>query len=137
MLEVLTLVLPVVWAIAATVVGLILYKTSAALFESKTTDKTRSKRIRLTGSVTIAALSFVGMWYATPSERLKSADMATLRAIAADIDRESLEMAACSSTRTCCMQEVEKVRALAGQLVRTLQEGTSDGSRAGGYLDDR
>ena len=71
------LLLPIVWAIVATVVGLILYKTSRAFIQDTSVEATgrpskeaefkseKRRRIRLTGSIAIATVTFAGLWYAT------------------------------------------------------------------------
>ena len=66
--------LPILWAIVATVIALVLYKTSKALFESNDIPQLSAKRMRLTGSVVIAALAFLGMKWATPDSLLEAAD---------------------------------------------------------------
>ena len=57
--------LPIGWAILATTIGLVLFKSSKAFYESRVGDKNRQRRLRHRGSVTIAAVAFCGMWYAT------------------------------------------------------------------------
>src|SRR5215467_11904438 len=59
--------LPVAWAIVATIIGLVLYKSSEALFEQTRRSSGETRRIRLVGSVVIAAVAFGGMKYSTPS----------------------------------------------------------------------
>ena len=54
---------PVVWAIVATAIGLVLYKSSSALIEQRKEGRT----IRLTGSVAIAVLTFFGLRWASHS----------------------------------------------------------------------
>jgi hypothetical protein len=68
--DLVTLLLPVLWAIISAAIALVLYRTSEALFESVERSKTRTRRIRLAGSVAIAALAFYGMSKYTPSSRL-------------------------------------------------------------------
>ena len=70
--------LPVVWAIVATVIALTLYRTSAALFDGTRRSSTETKRLRLAGSVVIAALAFLGMKLATPSANLKEISEGTV-----------------------------------------------------------
>jgi hypothetical protein len=59
--------LPVIWATAATVIALVLYRSSAAFFEHTRRKEGETRRIRLVGSVCIATIAFIGFWKATPS----------------------------------------------------------------------
>ena len=99
-----TLMLPVIWAVVATGIGLLLYKSSRAVFEdSAQRQGLRNRRIRLTGSIVIAAIAFLGMERSTPRERLYELPVGSLivqrSAIqemyenAVEIDRLSLELA--------------------------------------------
>lgn len=101
-MDVLTLLLPVIWAAAATGIGALLYRSSRALFESSRVTQRGQRRIRLTGSVVIAALAFYGMRAATPSARLQSIpenatvidrpSMDAIRNLVVRSDRLSLEL---------------------------------------------
>jgi hypothetical protein len=101
----LTLMLPIIWAITSTLIGMLLYRSSNALFEQESVDKQRTRRIRLAGSVVIAVVAFIGMQRATPKERLGGihADsvcipdtrMLELERIIRDIDRLKLEIDGC------------------------------------------
>ena len=62
--------LPVIWALVATGIALALYKTSAALFDGTEGGTTSTKRLRLAGSVVIAALAFLGLKMSTPRSNL-------------------------------------------------------------------
>jgi hypothetical protein len=62
--------LPVIWAVVSTIIALVLYRTSSAFFMQNDVTKTRTRRIRLVGSVVIAALTFLGLRYATPTPLL-------------------------------------------------------------------
>ena len=57
--------LPLAWLAAATGAALLLYRSSSALFDGDSIGPVKAKRIRLTGSVVIAALAYIGMWQAT------------------------------------------------------------------------
>ena len=59
-------VLPVLWIAAATVVALLLYRTSEALVEHNSSSAGDKKRVRLVGSVAIAVVVFVLLWRASP-----------------------------------------------------------------------
>ncbi len=91
--------LPVSWAIVATAIGLLLYRSSTAMFEERAASKERSRRIRLTGSVTIASLAFAGMWYATSGfvDRHEHSRAVTLYERAIQVDHLTLEAAAAAS----------------------------------------
>jgi hypothetical protein len=139
----LTLLLPVLWAVIATLIGLALYKTSKALFESQKSNTTASRRIRLTGSVTIAALAFYGMKWATPPQRLqaipegaivvKANDLGKLYDLSTELDRSSIQLEGCTSTLSVadCKEEIRRVRnqtvSMNETLLRTLKGGASIG----------
>src|SRR4051812_25442522 len=122
MLEIITLLLPVIWAVIATVIGTVLYKTSQALFEQTNYSKAGRRTIRLVGSVTIAALAFGGMWYATPSSRLgglpqgaviiESNDAKRMFELTTDLDRSTLELQACANTLNLsqCVEQINSIR---------------------------
>lgn|GEM_PF-2921978 len=136
--DVLTLLLPVIWAIIATVIGLALYKTSDAFFESTQKNKQGAKKIRLVGSVTIAALAFYGMRLATPSQRLQginegavivnSSDVKALYELSTKLDNSSLELEGCVHTEDIedCSRKVEDVRnqisSLNASLIKIMRE---------------
>src|SRR5580700_9207361 len=100
MSDTLTLVLPILWVLVATFVGLVLYKSSSAIF--------RGKGLRLTGSVVIAGLAFYGMLRATPSGRLQpvqpgrslvsSNDLERALQMSQQLDRQVLELQGCAAT---------------------------------------
>jgi hypothetical protein len=81
--DLITLLLPIAWASVATVIGLVLYRSSKALIQSVTTSEAKKRTIRLTGSVAIAALAFFAMKWATPAQRLTT----TNAVIRGDLDR--------------------------------------------------
>lgn len=110
-LDILSLLLPILWAVIATGIGLVLYKTSEALFESTSVSNVGKRRIRLVGSVTIAALAFYGMKLATPSDRLrvspsvpegaivvKTSDVESLHNLSIKLDRAAFEAQGCVNT---------------------------------------
>jgi len=59
--------LPILWIAAATVVALLLYRTSKAFVEHRTTSGPETRRVRLVGSIAIALVVFVVLWRASPS----------------------------------------------------------------------
>ena len=73
-MEYIILLLPVIWATTATIIGLLLYKSSKAFFSNELKNGATSKRIRLVGSVVIAAAAFLGMKISTPSASLDLQD---------------------------------------------------------------
>lgn len=65
--ELIRLLLPVIWAIVSTLIGLILYKTSSAFFEESRQNEGFKRKMRLMGSVVIAALTYLALWQSTPT----------------------------------------------------------------------
>jgi hypothetical protein len=65
--------LPILWAAISTVIALLLYRTSSAFFEQEAKAADGTRRIRLVGSVVIAAVVFVGLWRVTPAAVLTGA----------------------------------------------------------------
>ena len=119
-MQTLLVLLPIVWALVATGIALLLYKTSATFFESKEVNATRTKRIRATGSVVIAGAAFFGMWVATPSDHVKK--LARLHDLAQDVDRASLAIGGCdaSACQHACTPEVHRLRESTTALVQEL-----------------
>lgn len=66
MKEFIPVLLPIIWAIVATIIGLILYRSSEAFFEQSRSGDGNKRRIRIVGSITISALVYLGLWNATP-----------------------------------------------------------------------
>jgi hypothetical protein len=66
LLEYIKLFLPIGWVVVSSVVGVLLYRTSDAFFDSLSKDDTSRKRLKLTGSIVIAAVTFFGIYYVTP-----------------------------------------------------------------------
>lgn len=64
------LLLPVAWALVATLIGIVLYRSSDAFFEQFSASKGQKRTLRLTGSIVIAALAFYGMKISTPEQNL-------------------------------------------------------------------
>jgi len=65
--DVLPYLFPVLWIVAATIVALLLYRTSRALVEHSSTGAGGTRRVRLVGSIAIAVVIFFLLWKATPS----------------------------------------------------------------------
>lgn len=68
------LLLPVAWAVIATLIGIVLYRSSEAVFENFTGSNGAKRSLRLTGSVVIAALAFYGIKVSTPAQNLVAAN---------------------------------------------------------------
>lgn len=107
MMEYLTLLLPILWAIVSTTIGLLLYKSSRAVIEDLVVDEDRRSKIRLTGSFAIAILAFFAMKSATPETRLQSIPpgyvaveksiLTTIARGSQQISRSALNLAAATS----------------------------------------
>ncbi|WP_322418910.1 hypothetical protein [Mesorhizobium huakuii] len=69
-MELLRLILPIIWALTATAIGLVLYRSSSAFFEQKRNKDGETRRIRLVGSVVIASIAFFGLQHVTPDSSL-------------------------------------------------------------------
>jgi hypothetical protein len=122
MKEYLITLLPVLWAIVATAIALVLYRTSEGLFEEKIKSASTTRRIRLTGSSVIAALAFLGMAKATPERLMTSnpndtvllpvSDVRLLNDRMAIIEDQLMELEACVSVRGVqnCIAQLESLR---------------------------
>lgn len=64
------LLLPVTWAAIAAVIGLMLYKSSEAIFENLQVKSGQKKTFRVAGSALIAGLAFYLIREATPVQNL-------------------------------------------------------------------
>jgi|HubBroStandDraft_6_1064221.scaffolds.fasta_scaffold259753_2 hypothetical protein len=127
--EALTLFLPVIWALVGTAIGLLLYKSSSALYQGK--------GLRLTGSVVIAALAFYGMLRATPSGRLAgpqegmsmvhSNTLDAAREMTKGLDRKVLELQACAATLAdqSCQKQLLDLKVESSALANFVSENLS------------
>jgi hypothetical protein len=123
------LMMPVLWVIVATIVGLILYKTSSAFFAESKKSKQATRNLRLTGSVVIAAGAFLLMKFATPDE-LRTltpkgtilVDQASIDVIvkrAADLENGLVRAGGCTAIEQSapnCARDVELAKDLATAL---------------------
>jgi hypothetical protein len=129
-----SLFLPVIWAAVSTVVALLLYRTSSAFFSQTEKNKSGTRVIRLTGSVVIAAVAFLGMKAATPSQLLLGEDpglvsvsvsqLDELSALSITVEQTSLALSGCLAAivnQSC----LDKARTLSGDTAR-LRQGLSD-----------
>jgi hypothetical protein len=94
-MTVLRVLLPVIWAIVSTIIALLLYKTSKALFvsdekRSENENKVR-RRLSLAGSVVIAGIAFVGMKYATPIGNITESGVDRISTVQAKACAKSFE----------------------------------------------
>jgi len=98
--------LSTVWALVATVIGLLLYRSSKAFFELNNTTPKRSQTIRAAGSIVIAGIAFFAMQRAAPSwiisespngVMISHANFADLRSATRRMDNTVLELKACLS----------------------------------------
>lgn len=130
----LLLLLPVLWAIVATAIGLVLYRSSNAFFESDRLPSLPAKQIRLTGSVVIAALAFLGMRQATPVSAMEDAvagmrarpehEYGTLVESSRRLESQMMELAGCAEMTQSlvgCQSDISAARR-SSQQVRELSE---------------
>jgi hypothetical protein len=114
--------IPVLWAIVSAAIGLILYKSSSAFFERRDTKEGGVRRIRLVGSVVIAALVFIGLRQSTPTELMLGRPAGSAVVLVRDIQstKQFLEEAnsatndllgcATVSPASQCIGQIEAVR---------------------------
>lgn len=120
--------LPVLWAIVSTAIALILYRTSEGLFEQRGTNKSTTRRIRLTGSVVIAALAFVGMAKTTPQHVmtidpgdaaiLPLSEVRLLRDRIAVLEDQFIELKGCVNVKGAenCVSQLDALTAAMGNV---------------------
>jgi hypothetical protein len=99
--ELIRLLLPVIWAIVSTAIGLILYRTSSAFFEDTQQTQGSKRKIRIVGSICIAALAYIGLWRATPTSLQVGVplDSQLVRQVDIHAAGESIQEAAAAVTR--------------------------------------
>jgi hypothetical protein len=99
-MELIRLFLPVIWAFTGTIIGLVLYRSSAAFFEQTKRKEGEVRRIRLVGSICIAGVVFLGLWNATPASIQKGVpdDAKLVRRVEVQAAAESLEQANAAAT---------------------------------------
>jgi hypothetical protein len=119
-MEVFILLLPVLWASLATIIGLVLYKSSEALFEQENVKDSSTRRIRLVGSVVIAGAAFGAMYWATPRSSLELKQKDAKCASSSRVDRLTQDW-------TDLRQKVLDLQAcLASQEIQTCQAKSQD-----------
>lgn len=115
-------IIPLLWALVSAALALLLYKTSNGLFEQVSSDREQTRRIRLVGSIVLAAAIFVALKWATPEaivtgqlrgsaiipkSKLHSSAGA-MQGLRNSFDR--LEACASISTMQDCRSEIDSVR---------------------------
>lgn len=140
-MEYLTLLLPILWAIVATSIGLLLYKSSKAVIEDLIVDEGRRSKIRLTGSFAIAILAFFAMKSATPENRLQGIPpgyvaieksiLTTIARGSQQISRSALSLAAANSVGdSIAAQEATRIiTSEAAALLHVTSEAINAGAR--------
>lgn len=134
--------LPIIWASVATAIGLILYKSSKALFESNDNNPQGTRRIRFVGSAAIAGGAFLAMKIATPGALLvaipddsflvKRAELTELTRSGQRLEEQLLRLESCLATESAvsCRSQLTQMssttRELAIDLDRALQAGERD-----------
>ena len=126
--------IPVVWALVGTLIGLVLYKSSSAFFEQTQKSEGSTRRIRLVGSVVIAALVFLGLRQSTPtplltgvpgnSKLVRSAEILGLSEVADQADAAMLSLTGCASISRPdqCRVEMDVVKDRIGQIRARIRE---------------
>lgn len=107
---------------------MLLYKTSEAVFEDRIKNEINTRRIRLTGSVFIAIVAFIGMAKATPDKALEydrrdqvRLDVADVKLVADRIRMVSdqfVDLDGCAAIKRAsdCMKEIEGMRSAVFQM---------------------
>jgi hypothetical protein len=134
--ELLRALLPVLWAVVSTFIGLVLYRSSAAFFEQTRQKPGSTRKIRLVGSICIAAIAFYGLRESTPtalltgvpkdSQLIRSSDLQGIVEAAEQADSALLKLTACANITqpSQCQAELSAVRDRISQ-VRDLTRATS------------
>lgn len=119
--ELIRLLLPVIWAVVSTLIGLILYKTSSAFFEESHQREGFKRKIRLMGSVVIAALTYLALWQSTPSSlqlgvpddsiTVRSTDIAAASEDVKEAAAAIIHLVGCTEITSAaqCVREIELV----------------------------
>lgn len=124
-MDTLKLLLPVMWALVATAIGLLLYKTSRATIDGSHLSDSNKVRVRFLGSVAIAALAFFAMKWATPeSSRRTNFEGLTYVAPGSleQLQRETLALQRTQQRLAACLAGGD-----AAACLRQLEEATSAG----------
>jgi hypothetical protein len=124
-------VLPIFWIVIATIVALLLYRTSSAVVENVVHEEKAQKRVRLVGSVAIAVVVFVLLWRATPSVNVapddrivEAAELRRLASAKQEYDLALNRLDACSRITVVaqCGAELTEMRGARNQFDRLYAE---------------
>ncbi len=124
-------VLPIFWIVIATIVALLLYRTSSAVVENVVHEEKAQKRVRLVGSVAIAVVVFVLLWRATPSVNVapddrivEAAELRRLASAKQEYDLALNRLDACSRITVVaqCGAELTEMRSARNQFDRLYAE---------------
>jgi hypothetical protein len=124
MFEYFLYILPVIWALTSTLVALLLYRSSKAFFSQTESVQGRTRRVRLVGSIVIAAVVFLGLRSASPSRDvspddtvLHRAEFNALMGALADLRSASDALEVCLNMTAVseCREQVETLRAQASR----------------------
>ena len=136
----LPVLLPIIWAVVATLVALALYKTSKAFFEGRSAnDGGQVRRIRLVGSVVIAAVTFGALWRVTPVQDIRNLDptsrvereyLAELEeaARALRIEKDRLEACRSMTELSQCASQVDAMGRLVDRVLSAAERVRTPGS---------
>jgi hypothetical protein len=123
-METLRLLLPVVWSVISTVVGLTLYRT--------TTARLKSKSMAIAGSALIAAACFFGLDRATPTALRVGRDELQLRNVRNILaeGNQHLQVATTACTDTTrnelnCAEELAAVRSIFRRVSDAMESSTT------------
>jgi hypothetical protein len=108
--------LPVVWALIATAIGLVLYRTSRAVVVSS--------KIRLGGAAAIAAVAFMAISHATyqGSIPVREGELRELQSSAREAATKAMELEACLATppHSGCERLAHQIKTDATRIVSRL-----------------
>jgi hypothetical protein len=133
MREYLITLLPVVWALVATLIAMILYRTSSGLFEQRVQKQTVTRRVRMTGSIFIAALAFVGLAKSTPPNvmtiesrdlvKVPVSEVRMLRDRVHYLENQLVELEGCAAIKgpQNCAEQMEGMRTATRNVASTIK----------------
>jgi hypothetical protein len=115
----LQILMPVVWTIVSTVVGLALYRTSEAIVQVRSA--------RVAGSAAIALLAFYGLYRATPTSLLTNGSGDHVESLRSQVDeaitRKTEAMTDClSGDREHCRNELAAIEARLSSMQKMLND---------------
>jgi hypothetical protein len=142
-MEYIKLFLPIGWVVVSAFVGVLLYRTSDALYESLSKSEASRKRLKLTGSIVIAAVTFLGIYYVTPRGALDPRPAGMQYVPVVEVQRlldavtavqdQALALSACLSINASrdCSGQVQDIQSSAAVLEREARqiEGAGKGEK--------